>query len=1095
MEAELRVVGTSLGSPLKGPFVPGEIIDFVFEIKDYQTDQQGTGNDCQWLQGIVPVFGNGWSPSSFVSLRRPRNEIERLSGIWQWLDQGEAGYNFQTNEYTIYQDPVFDRLAICKGSSPNCPGGGITQIEAAMPAGRYIVTGDLRVPCPDAGIDVDDSWGFPQACGTNLRLGTWEFSLIVRDYDDPEEGCLATGYTDLWVEVYTFTDAEIGCFVGTNEVCASDQGIRFETFNRCIPSNSSYRYYNQRFPICSSSDLDQVEINMSDIPPYPSQPWPGCGSADSLYRPHWVTFVANNENMMIDMTIENCDQRNGIRWALYELPCNDEIADLGVTSDPFLLGAPFGGCQGTERAQSGLQTLDFSARVGQLYGILIDGWEEDLCSIRFDQANNSPLPVLSEVIPEVPNFDESLYSFDGDTICIGAEDVEFRIPEIFGVCSYTWIIRSTANSGVSQIISSDAFISLNFPQRDTFELCVTGSNICDTTEQSCLQFYVLPTRDSKTINDTICEGDSYVWLDENEEVIREFPPFNSGGLKKFTEFLEDVGNCGITSNLDLFVRPENDEDPTLIDTFSCYVPGEEQSIVFFCDTISGIDTVPIQACISPSTGCDTFFSIEHNIIGGELNIVPVSCDGFGNMIFEFEDARLEGYTPWEIQTNKYANDPDFEIEFIWTTREGARNLGEGDQLVLPQGVIRQFAENENFLLSLEAMIYYRGDLVCRSMAEYSFSLRDNFPVILELAGDRIYNLGEENLKYWFRFRNPRNPQHNQSNDRVIVQEWTIPPGFRFLPPSDASSDTIYLAAPEVAVGNSQLCISVTTDQCLFSDEFCVELEQAVCPANIISLDSCGVFVFTVEDFGGPILGYQWQVQNGRIIGSSDGPIVVVEPGREDSTRVSVRIQSDCLGTGTFVIPPSDNHSIVEDLNENPRRIYRRNCDPGSLIVITESACAYRWGYIDSITNEYVFPLEGPDGNIWEEAYLEISDTVSPFRDYFVERVLDCFTNCESELIFSRSAEKISCNDRIFQIYPNPGTDKFKVRTSRFSHGQYQLKFMNIQGQWARTQDLQISQDDQISELILSGLASGLYQVVIEKDKEILDYQKLIIINR
>jgi hypothetical protein len=1092
MEAELRVVSTSLGSPLTGPFVPGETVIFRFSIKNYQTDPLGTGNDCQWLQGIIPVFGNGWDPSSFVSnTGRPvwwNQAFLVETDNWDWFPEGEVGYNFPTDEYDVFDDPVLNRLSICKG----CTGQGIQMPETNLPSGFFYANPDSRAPCFNAGEDPDDSWGLTQTCGSNKDFGFFQFGLTVRELDGPE-GCQETGYDECWVEIFTFTDGEIGCVESSSEICAQDLFFRFESTNLCIPSNAAFRYYNQRDPLCDIGEVNGFEIEMNQNPPYPEEDWPGCNAPQDLSSPHWLTFVANAENIELELEIDNCENGDGVLWSLYELPCDINVGRLDVNSPTTNLSAPFGGCQSTESPQIGTQTIEFSAEPGQLYGILVDGWQGDNCQLELNMINGGEIPDLSgiEILPE---FDSELYGYVSDSVCVGAVDVEFRIPEVDGVCGYEW--RYSYDDTLRSIRYTDEpFILYDFPVRDTIIICVEATNICYTTQRGCKEVIVAPSNESILYIDTICEGERYTWLDNDGDTIKALPPQNESGLQRFTEFLGDVGLCGLSADLDLFVRLENDENPTLIDTFSCYVPGEEQSIIFFCDTISGIDTVPIQACISPSTGCDTFFTIEHNIIGGELNIVPVSCDGFGNMIFEFEDAGLEGYTPWDIQTNKYANDPDFEIEFIWTTRGGARNLGEGDQLVLPQAVIRQFAENENFLLTLEVMIYYRGDLVCGSMEEYSFSLQDNFPTILDLAGDRIHNLGEENLKYWFRFRNPRNPQHNQSNDRVFVQEWAIPPGFRFLPPSDASSDTIYLAAPEVAVGNSQLCISVTTDQCLFSDEFCVELEQADCPANIISLDSCGVFVFTVEDFGGPILGYQWQVQNGRIIGSSDGPIVVIEPGSEDSTRVSVRIQSDCLGTGTFVIPPSDKYSIVEDLNENPRRIYRRNCDPGSLIVVTESACAYRWGFIDSITNEYVFPLEGPDGNIWEEAYLEISDTVSPFRDYFVERVLDCSTDCESELIFSRSAENISCNDRIFQIYPNPGTDKFKVRVSRFSHGEYQLKFMNIQGQWARTQDLQISQDDQISELILSGLVSGLYQVVIEKDKEILDYQKLIIINR
>ena len=42
-------------------------------------------NGCQWFQGIVPSFGNGWDPSSFDSLGQPDNATVNNLNI------GEAG--------------------------------------------------------------------------------------------------------------------------------------------------------------------------------------------------------------------------------------------------------------------------------------------------------------------------------------------------------------------------------------------------------------------------------------------------------------------------------------------------------------------------------------------------------------------------------------------------------------------------------------------------------------------------------------------------------------------------------------------------------------------------------------------------------------------------------------------------------------------------------------------------------------------------------------------------------------------------------------------------------------------------------------------
>jgi hypothetical protein len=145
IDAELTVINTSLGSPVEGPFVPGEIVTFEFEILNYRADAANAGNQCQWLQGVVPVFGNGWDPISFRTDGRPVNR-SKPNENWNWFPEGEVGYNFPTNAYTIFRDPVYDRLSICSGSSPDCVGGGITEAETPMPGGWYVTTKDSRAP-------------------------------------------------------------------------------------------------------------------------------------------------------------------------------------------------------------------------------------------------------------------------------------------------------------------------------------------------------------------------------------------------------------------------------------------------------------------------------------------------------------------------------------------------------------------------------------------------------------------------------------------------------------------------------------------------------------------------------------------------------------------------------------------------------------------------------------------------------------------------------------------------------------------------------------------------------------------------------------
>ena len=64
--SDLTVTATSMGSPLTGPFLPGEVVSLCYNITDWQV---GASNN--WLQGIVPTFGDCWDPASFDASGMP----------------------------------------------------------------------------------------------------------------------------------------------------------------------------------------------------------------------------------------------------------------------------------------------------------------------------------------------------------------------------------------------------------------------------------------------------------------------------------------------------------------------------------------------------------------------------------------------------------------------------------------------------------------------------------------------------------------------------------------------------------------------------------------------------------------------------------------------------------------------------------------------------------------------------------------------------------------------------------------------------------------------------------------------------------------
>ncbi|MDQ3015264.1 MAG: hypothetical protein M3R25_00855, partial [Bacteroidota bacterium] len=88
----LYVKSTSLGSPLTGPFKPGEEVMFCYEL------QKWNKLDCNGVQGIVPSFGPAWDEEGFDFFGMPLQVDSMLMptapiGFWDWFGQGDVRYN------------------------------------------------------------------------------------------------------------------------------------------------------------------------------------------------------------------------------------------------------------------------------------------------------------------------------------------------------------------------------------------------------------------------------------------------------------------------------------------------------------------------------------------------------------------------------------------------------------------------------------------------------------------------------------------------------------------------------------------------------------------------------------------------------------------------------------------------------------------------------------------------------------------------------------------------------------------------------------------------------------------------------------------
>jgi gliding motility-associated-like protein len=223
----LQVTSTSLGSPLTGPFQPGEQVTFCYTVTDYQQI------NCNYIGAFVPTFGDCWAASSFnaqgmpVIVNTPLNVngvlqpcgpgppcawsacVGTPAGSWNWFPAGSVTYNVN----------------------------GAFPAGTAMPGGWYFLSSynPATGACTGGPTDPDNTYGdgnFPN-CGVN----TFDYTICFTLTAGPSGNC-GTGQTDCSVSMRTFADGEFGAW--NNIGCTQDQpNVLPNNLLCCVPPTLS----------------------------------------------------------------------------------------------------------------------------------------------------------------------------------------------------------------------------------------------------------------------------------------------------------------------------------------------------------------------------------------------------------------------------------------------------------------------------------------------------------------------------------------------------------------------------------------------------------------------------------------------------------------------------------------------------------------------------------------------------------------------------------------------------------------------------------------------------------------------------------------
>jgi hypothetical protein len=252
----LTVVSTSLGSPAGGPYQPGEIVEFCYEINGWVT----ATTQCNYLQGIVPTFGDCWDPVSFDAQGQPTvttpaqpptsppNPIATqgtfivdlpplsafFAGDWNWYPAGSVDYNL----------PGPNNMGLTAGDDVG-PGWYFTTIYQAHGGDPDNSYGDH---------DISNEPGFTGITCADAAT-TWQvcFQLQVKD----ATAC-GLGETDCGVSIKTYADGEIG--VWNNQGCTADAPTTAPATVSCVLLSTDIESFLGQ----NAGEYNELEWTVSD---------------------------------------------------------------------------------------------------------------------------------------------------------------------------------------------------------------------------------------------------------------------------------------------------------------------------------------------------------------------------------------------------------------------------------------------------------------------------------------------------------------------------------------------------------------------------------------------------------------------------------------------------------------------------------------------------------------------------------------------------------------------------------------------------------------------------------------------------------------
>lgn len=355
----------------------------------------------------------------------------------------------------------------------------------------------------------------------------------------------------------------------------------------------------------------------------PGIPNPLCPSGGFAHNPSWFAFVASQSTVELIIHANPCtvegNQEIGIQYGIYN--------DCGPPWDPVI-------CEESCEEPGDITVMSNNFIPGEDYYFFIDGCNGTICTYWIEIVQGGGFYAVTDPTGISCN-DE-----DGDcaTVCLGST-IEFTLDETDDAVDYIWTIDGVIDGNLTEQV-----ISIEFLDEGTYQICGYGENVCDQSDEVCIEVTVEAEPDvdlgvfevcSDVLNDVGIEPDDW-----NGGII------TAPGIYTI-ETASDFG-CIFNQTVEVIELPN---EMTVIDTFACRGDVINYLGQDYDENVENLELVDAGGSVN---GCDRFIDFTATFIDMEFaSLDEIVCLGGSEFQLSVFEVATYPLTPDDIYVQWY----------------------------------------------------------------------------------------------------------------------------------------------------------------------------------------------------------------------------------------------------------------------------------------------------------------------------------------------------------------------------------------------------------------------------------------------------------